>query len=375
MKKVLIIYKFLPQYRVDFYEELKSKLLKHDIELQLIYGKSNDTDALKKDEVEIEWAKYIPNRRYYIFGIEILVQPCLSHLKDKDLVIVQPENKLLLNYYLMFARHFSKYKFAFWGHVYNMQDSPDSFRNIIKMLFIHRCDWWFGYTKSAKDFLIKKRYPENRITAVQNAIDTLRLIAYYSEIGTSEINNLKAQLRITGSNVAIYCGGMYPGKYLDFILQTCDRIKKEIPDFHMLFLGSGVESYKVVKAAEACDWIHYIGPKFGMDRVIYFKISAIQLMPGIVGLCVLDSFAMETPIITTEHPFHSPEIDYLENGINGIITTHDPEDYLRSIVDILITKKYIDLAEGGKAAAEKYTVENMAENFKNGILSCLNLPA
>ena len=84
---------------------------------------------------------------------------------------------------------------------------------------------------------------------------------------------------------------------------------------------------------------------------------------------------METPIITTEHPFHSPEIDYLENGINGIITKHDPEDYSRSIIDILIAKKYIDLAESGKASAEKYTVENMAENFTNGILSCLNLPA
>ncbi|KKR27766.1 hypothetical protein A2Y26_02855 [candidate division CPR2 bacterium GWD2_39_7] len=51
MKNVLFINKVLPQYRVDFFQQLKSELLKHDVELHLIYGKANKTDALKKDEV------------------------------------------------------------------------------------------------------------------------------------------------------------------------------------------------------------------------------------------------------------------------------------------------------------------------------------
>ena len=80
---------------------------------------------------------------------------------------------------------------------------------------------------------------------------------------------------------------------------------------------------------------------------------------------------METPIITTTYPYHSPEIDYLENGINGIMTNDNIDEYSKMVIDILKTKKYIDLLEGCRLSSEKYTVEAMVTNFKNGILSCL----
>lgn len=372
MKNVLIIYKFLPYYRVEFYELLRIKLLKHNISLNLIYGKSNKIDALKKDETEIAWANYIVNHRFFIGKTEILWQPCLSQLKDMDLIIVQPENKLILNYYLMFARHFSKFKLALWGHVYHMQDNVNSFRNKFKLPFLKMCDWWFGYTISAKNYLVAKNYPENKITVVQNAIDTLRLKKKYSEISDIELNNLKYTIGVSGSNVGIFCGSMYPDKDFDFILQTCYRIKKEINDFQMLFVGSGIESTRIIKASETSNWIHFIGPKFGEERVIYFKIATIQIMPKLIGLSILDSFAMETPLITTDHPFHGPEIDYLENGINGIITKNNIGDYSNVIIDLFKTKKYRMLIDGGKVSSDKLTVENMTENFKNGILACLS---
>jgi L-malate glycosyltransferase len=373
MRKVLIVYKFLPEYRVDFYQHLKKKLLENDIELHLIYGKYGKIDALRGNEVQIEWAHYIPNRRLSLGRSETIWQPCLKHLKGKDLVIVQQENRLLLNYYLMLARHFSKFRLGIWGHVINMQNDPQSRGNRFRLFFIGKCDWWFGYTRSAKDFLVRNNFPENRITVVQNAIDTHALKKCYAEITNAEADELKKQLGITGNNVGIYCGAMYPDKDIDFILETCHLVRKEIPDFHMLFVGTGIEAAKVKKATECADWIHYIGPKYGRDRVIYFRISAIQIMPRLVGLCILDSFAMETPLITTEHPFHGPEIDYLENGINGIMTKDDIIEYSKVIVELFVTRKFMELIEKGKLASEKYTVENMAENFKNGILSCLNL--
>ena len=271
----------------------------------------------------------------------------------------------------MVSRYFMKYKFAFWGHVYNMQVNPKSLGNRFRHFFNNQCDWWFGYTKGAKKYLMNARYPEERITVVQNAIDTIGLQSFYSSISDSDIHRLRSDLKITGQNVGIYCGGMYPDKGFEFILKTCDLIKARIPDFHMIFIGSGIEDIKIRSAAEKFNWIHYIGPKFSKDRVIYFKISSIQIMPKLVGLCILDSFAMETPLITTDHPFHGPEIDYLENGINGIMTRYDTRDYAETIIEILNSKKYLSLIEAGKISANKYTVKNMAENFAKGIISCL----
>jgi L-malate glycosyltransferase len=372
MKHVLILYKFLPQYRLEFFEQLKIALNKEGIELDLIYGKLKNTDSLKKDEVDISWARYIPNRSFRIGQTELIWQPCLKHLKGKDLVIVEQANKLLLNYYLMFARLVSRYRFANWGHGRNMQDDPNSTRNKFKYGYIKLCDWWFAYTTGVKEFLISQGYPGEKITVVQNAIETVNLRQHYASIAEEELQQLKTELGIQGSKVAIYCGGMYKEKRLDFMLEVCYRVKKQVPDFHMIFIGSGVDSYKAADAASSHEWIHYVGPKFGPDRVKYFKIASIQLMPGLVGLGILDSFALETPIFTTEFPFHSPEIEYLQNNVNGVMTRDDLDEYSETIINVMKSEKYLDLIEGCRTSAKIYTVENMVGNFKNGIISCLN---
>ncbi|HZK95368.1 MAG TPA: glycosyltransferase [Prolixibacteraceae bacterium] len=375
MKKIVVLYKFLPQYRKEFFNLLKIELAKHSIELELIYGKIANVDVLKGDEVDIEWARFIPNRTWKIGKTELLWQPCIKYLKDNDLVIVEGANRLILNYYLMIAKHFSKFKLAFWGHGRNLQENIGSNRNRFKYLFINKCDWWFGYTKGTKNFLMSNRFPEPKITVVQNAIDTISLRKCYNEISASDINDLKNQLGIKKCKTGIYCGAMYPDKKLDFVIETCYRIKREIPDFHMIFIGSGVESYKVLEASKYSDWMHYVGSKFGVERVRYFKIAQIQLMPYNVGLGIIDSFAMETPLITTFSPFHGPEIEYLENGVNGLLTKESIEDYSRTAIETLNSMVFLDLIKGCKLSAEVYTIETMVENFKNGVLSCLNTKA
>ena len=372
MKKVLIIYRYLPQYRVEFYNGLKNALDEHNIELQLIYGSTNKVEALRNDEVDIKWARFIPNIYFRLGKIEIIWQPCLKHTKNKDLIIVEGANRLILNYILMITRHISKFKLGVWGHGRDMQTVKNSIQNRFKSLFLNQCDCYFAYTYGVKDYLIEHKFPEDRIVIVQNAIDTSELKKQYQNIKDSEIEELKAQFGIIGSNTGIYCGGMYPEKRIDFILEACKKVKKEISDFHIIFIGSGIDSDKVQSASIQNHWIHYIGPKFGTERVKFFKISSIQIMPGLVGLGILDSFVMEAPMITTDYPYHSPEIEYLMSGFNGIMTRNSLDEYSQTIIDVLKTKKYNELIEGCRISTEKYTINNMVDNFKNGIISLMN---
>ena len=57
MKKVTILYKYLPQWRVDFFNRLKDSLQIEGIELSLIYGKLKNADSSKKDEVDLPLGK------------------------------------------------------------------------------------------------------------------------------------------------------------------------------------------------------------------------------------------------------------------------------------------------------------------------------
>jgi glycosyltransferase involved in cell wall biosynthesis len=252
-----------------------------------------------------------------------------------------------------------------------LQDAPDSRANQFKYLFLKQCDWWFAYTKGVKAFLVEKGYPEQQITALQNAIDTRFLQEEYAKITEQQAADLKAELGIEGDHIGLFCGGIYPEKRIDFLLECCIIIKKEVPNFHMIFIGSGIDANKVSAAAAQYDWIHYVGPKFEQDRLVYFKISALFLMPGLVGLGILDSFAFETPMVTTNYEFHSPEIEYLEQGKNGLMVDNSIEAYSNAVVTLLLTENYKNLLEHCKVSAAQYTLEQMVENYKNGILSAI----
>lgn len=372
MKKVAIIQRTLVQYRREFFDGLKNALAEEGVELTLIYGKQNSEEGLKNDEVELEWSKYVPNKEIKFGNRTLIWQPCLQELKDKDLIVVESANKLILNYLLMAQRRLFNVRLCFWGHGRNRQDNANSFANQFKYLFLKQCDWWFAYTSGVKDFLIEKGYPGEQITIVQNAIDTQFIQQEYAQITDLEVAELKEELSIEGEQVGIFCGGIYPEKRIDFLLEACLKIKQEVPNFQMIFIGSGVDASKITQAAARHSWIHYVGPKFGKDRVKYFKISALFLMPGLVGLGILDAFALETPIVTTHYEFHSPEIEYLEQGKNGLIVDNTIDHYSQAVTQLLLSGDYKQMLVNCRDSAKKYTIETMVENFKTGILKALN---
>lgn len=372
MKKVLILYKFLPQYRVEFFDKLRDSLLEQDIELILIYGKLKNQDSKKNDERILEWARYRENKVFQIGSTGLLWQPCLDMLSKVDLVIVEQANSLLVNYLLIPLSKVMKFKFAFWGHGANLQDDPNSIKNRFKYFFLNKSDYWFAYTNGVAKFLRNKGVNSEKITVVNNAIDTKSLKDQYNDLSVEEVDELKIKMGITGKNIAIYCGGIYKEKRIDFLIEASKMIKEQVNDFHLVFVGAGPDASSVEEASANCDWIHYVGAKFGSDRVAYFKMSGVFLMPGLVGLAVLDTFATQTPMVTTDFPYHSPEIEYLLNGKNGIITANNIDDYSKQVIDLLQDRDKLEiLKEGCVASSTQYNTENMVENFTRGILKCL----
>ncbi len=374
MKKVLILYKFLPQYRVEFFEKLRVALLAEGVELSLIYGKLKNHDAKKNDERDLPWANYRENKIIKLGSTELFWQPSLDKAKETDLVIVEQANKLLVNYVLILLSKFTPLKFAFWGHGMDMQNNPKSLKNRFKYFFLTHSDYWFAYTQGVKKLLLGKGVKAEKITVVDNAIDTVTLKSQYNAYSPVELNRLKNDLNIEGENIALYCGGIYSNKRIDYLLEVAQRIRIAVPDFNLLFVGAGADQYKVEEAAKNNEWIHYIGPKFGMERVPYFKMSKLFLMPGLVGLAILDSFATQTPMVTTQYPYHSPEIEYLKNKENGLMTQDNVASYANEVIRLLTDENALqELKVGCLESSTLYSTEKMVQNFKNGVIKCLAL--
>ena len=113
-----------------------------------------------------------------------------------------------------------------------------------------------------------------------------------------------------------------------------------IPDFPNDFHWCRPHDYLVRRFCNNNRWAVYLGPLVDREKVKHFMISKLMLMPGLVGLAVLDTFAMGVPLVTTDVPFHSPEIDYLENGHNEVIVkpAHDLTLYTSTVADLLLNE-------------------------------------
>ena len=373
--RVAVISKSLSHYRKPFFEQLRKRLEECGIEFILIYGEPDESDSSKNDFVEIPWAHKIENKIIHFGEKTFYWQPCLPLLKNVDLVIVEQANKLLINHYLWVLNLLGITKLAFWGHGKNFQaSSKDKFSEALKRFTASKVHWWFAYNDLSADIVKFTGFPEQRITVVQNAIDTQFLVEGRTRISSEDLDVFRSKIGIRSRNVAVYVGGIYAEKRITFLLEACRQIKNEVPDFEMIFMGAGSEGALVREAVQQYPWIHYEGPKFGVEKIYYFMISKLLLMPGLVGLAVLDAFALEVPLITTDIPFHSPEISYLENGVNGeIVSPADSvEKYAERVIYLLkneIARQI--LVDGCREAKDKYTIENMVENFSRGVCEAL----
>jgi len=373
--KVAIIYRYIPQYRQCFYEMLREKLDKIGIELVLIYGQPSQKLALKKDSIDLHWARKVRNLYIKIGRWEFCWQPVLPHIRVVDLIIVESANKLLVNYIFLLLNTLKIKKIAFWGHGKNFQaKKEDRVSEWIKKILTTKVHWWFVYNKLCAEVVKEAGFPFERISSVQNAIDTRNLTVTLQKLSPEELYDARVNINLFSDNIGIYSGGLYPAKRIFFLLESLHYIRKHVPDFEMIFIGDGVDAPLVKDAARNFSWIHYAGPKFNNEKVPFFAISKLLLIPGVVGLGILDAFALETPLVTTNIYGHGPEIEYLENGVNGIMISdaNNPQSYADYVVHLIRNPlEYNNLLENCRKSREKYTIENMVEIFSNGIESAL----
>ena len=373
MTTVTIIQRVLPHYRLSFIVKLHDALYQYGINLAVVYGQEYPGTVPKSIPLDLHWVKRI-NNRYIRFQNQFLVwQPCFDYIIDTDLIVVEQANNLLVNYLLLSRLVGERAKIAYWGHGRNFQAIKfNSFNERVKEYLTGKVDWWFAYTELTHMILKERGFPEDKITIVNNSIDTESLNIASFQCGQNVIDKVKESLTIDSENICVYCGGMTPGKKLEFLIKACFLIRESIPDFHMIFIGDGPSQYNIENVSKLYPWLHYVGAKFLDDKVPYLKAAKAILMPGPVGLVIIDSFVTGVPLITTNIPNHGPEITYLKNEVNGLMTNHEVSEYATVVVDYLSN---VDKRNRIKAccaeSAKFYSMDNMVKNYTKGIIDCL----
>jgi L-malate glycosyltransferase len=377
MKQVLIIEAQIKQYRLPFYQQLADTLRDADIELRVGYSDPPPSETGKEDTCDLPRDYGMKVRGHWLLQNKLVLQPLLRAAMTADLVVVDQGNRFLLNHLLLALSRAGLRRIAFWGVGRNRQGDQLRLSEWYRRKTLNWVSWWFAYTKGTARYLVASGVPSSKITAVDNAVDTSEIREYVRHLSVEDRAALRGRLGISlSAPVGIFCGALDKIKSIPFLFESCKMIQGRIPDFHLIVVGGGPEQSSVRASVQGTPWIHLMGPRFGKEKSELIAISDALLMPGAVGLVILDAFAGGLPLLSTRLNIHGPEIEYLEEETNGLISEPNVQAFAEMATSILRDRDALDrLKVGARESGAKYTVENMVANFKQGILQCMGLSA
>jgi len=372
-KEVVILQFRLTHYRIPLYRILRGLLRDQGVVLRLLYSTPDDEpdrgNLIKKLYSDLSWGERIPSK---VLPFGFVRQPIIKRTRNADLVIVSDGTKHMLNYAPYLLPLIKAPKIAFWGHGWNHHtDNPESWPEHMKFWLAKHVDWYFAYTWKVRERLIERGYDEDRVTDVQNAVE-----GPSTKVGRDDIARLRAELGLApDALVAFYCGKMYDMKRLDLLIEAAQKARAELPSLVLILAGAGSDQKIAEQAARDHDFIHYVGPVLDRRKAAFYALSRLVVMPGLVGLGVVEAFHFGVPPIATVYPYHSPEIVYLRDGVNSLIVEGEADALAAAMVNLARDDVlHARLAAGCAQTAQTVTVEEMARRFADGILRALESP-
>lgn len=371
--RVVFAMEWVPQYRAVFYQRLRDTLAERGITMELIHGDPPSSRRRRKDARVLPWATYVPNRHWSVGGLELTHQPVLDLLADADLIVTQQETGLVINYPLLLRARRGRVKLALWGHGHNfnpLDANPVAER--VKEMVTRHASWFFAYTEQSEAVFRSIGADPDRITVVQNSMDTAYLSGH-GEPPSPDIKELCQQLSASAGRVGWMVSALDRWKRLEFLIEILDRIESKVDGFAFIVLGAGDDADIVSRAAASRPWLHYPGPRFDADKAALAEVASFTVHPGLAGLHVIESFATATPMITEDLAYHSHEVAYLSDD-NSIVLPRDAgaDLYGRAVAELVTDPTRLAALQAGcRRAAVTYSLEAMVDNFATGVEAAL----
>jgi glycosyltransferase involved in cell wall biosynthesis len=374
MTRVVIVQPYVPQYRVPCFSKLSEALAKQDVELVVAAGIPEGEQAARGDAVDMPGVVHLAERRVGLRGRSVVLRDVRGVIDGADLVILEQARRNIEAYPLLFGR--SDTQVALWGHGRTSTRQTRTWEHLWLDRVTLRADWFFAYTDGGRDYVVERGFPVDRTTVVQNSTDTAQLQSDLAAVTLMDRAALVAELGLTEGRTALFLGALDASKRITFLRAAASELAERFPGFTLIVAGDGPLRGTLELATSNEPWLRYVGPVHGRRKAAVASVSDVMLNPGRVGLNVVDSFALQLPMITTAWEGHAPEFEYLADGANAIVTDDNLGAFVHGALEILCAAdRRAELARGCRQAATRYTAEAMVDRFRDGVLRALSLQA
>lgn len=361
---LLILHPAITAYRAALFERLAHRLSSFGVRMVVATG--GYSHSLRSDTSASAVGREVPTSRIGPF----LVRRWQSVNPSPDLVIVEQAITGLEAYPLLARQLVGGPSVAMWGHGRSYSTPQGPAAAALKQFLTRRGQWFFAYTPAGAEHVVSHGFPPARVSVLNNTIDTDALVADLARVTADDTAAFQRRLGLTPGRTALFLGGLDHHKGIDFLLESAHRGARMLPGFVLLVGGAGPDLQAVQAAQAAGAPIRALGRVDGEAKALALRAADVMAIPEWIGLVAVDSLFSGRPIVSTWHPSHSPEREYLTHGVTALFTEHDSERYAEGLVTLLRSPHLLaSMRSACLREAPALSLDRMTDAFVEGVLA------
>jgi len=359
---------FIPRYRVRFFELLSQQ---SDIDYVIVYGPPPSGTGHFASPGPFGFPTLKLTTRELSLGRRTLIYHSIAPvLRGRFDALVIGTHLLLIANHVLFAAFKARGKpVLYWGHGHEQAEAA------LKSRLARLADGYLAYTEGGAARLAAAGVRRERIAVARNTLDIDQQIELHHRQQHVDERQLRSELNLRSDSVVLlYLGRVYPEKRVVELLEVVSLAGASVtPPVETVIIGDGPELEAVRAAARGHENVHILGQIANQETIArYLHIATAVVIPGVVGLAINHAFAHGTPIVTLRDNAHGPEIEFLEDRVNGLLVAGGVNDLASALVGLVnsacLQRK---LAAGALATRSRLGLEEMVNGFDEAVRHAL----
>ena len=249
-------------------------------------------------------------------------------------------------------------KAIYWGHGVDLLGQ----RAIRLKYFLYSIEHWLSDAIILYGEHLRKNVKSQFHDKIFIANNTLHFNKY--KIKHSDKYSILSKYNIITSKNIICMGRMQKRKRLDHLLKAFELLNRR--DVGLILVGPDRKG--ILRNVNGNN-IYKLGPIYGNEMLDLLSASDVFCLPGAVGLSIVDAFYCGLPIVT-ENGDASPEIMYLQDGVNGFVVprgdVHQLAEKLQLLLDDATLRDKFSRAAKREISTNGH-IDNLCRGFTNAL--------
>lgn len=248
-------------------------------------------------------------------------------------------------------------------HVHGLNRTKNMGRKILNVIMFRRVNKVIGCANSVRDDIIKANplVDPSKIVALRNSIEYKR----FSESGTTK-PQIRQKLGITsGAFVFGAVGRFAPTKGYTYLVDAFAKVKDQIPNAELLFVGAGSQMAEIVSQVERLglsESVHFLGKRNDVPQVL--AAMDVFVLPSIaegMPYAVMEAMAAGVAIVGSTVG-GIPEL--LDNGMCGkLVSSKDTA----ALADAMI--EFAKMPQADRDQIVEKASERVRQHFNHNLVT------